>query len=193
MRLKTILKELDTIIELLKGDVKKKQRAVRKLIDLRNKVALKVQEEEEKEKNKNPKANELARWYYGLWNKKIPEGNFGRVVNVFKSLLEEFSIPEEEIKQLYIWWLNLKKEEVPKNLRAIYNIVLGEKETRSITDFKGKLRYIKGLKRELEEGDSKTWTSPEHERGTEYYQKLIERKLAEEEKLPFEEGDEIPF
>ena len=203
MKLKTILKELDTIIELLKGDVKKKQRAVRKIIDLRNKIALEIQKEQEKEKNKNPKAHELAKWYYGLWNGKIPEGNFGRVVNIFKSLLEEFQMTEEEIKGTYRWWLSLNKEEVPKELWKVYNIVLGEKETRSITDFKGKLRYVKALKKELEES-SKRWTSSEYERGTDYYEKLIEEKLKEEEespqeqkqqkqKLPFDEDDQIPF
>jgi len=192
MKLKTILKELDTIIELLKGDTKKKQRAIRKIIDLRNKVALEIQKEEERARNKNPKAQELARWYYGVWEGKIPEGNFGRVVNVFRSLLEEFQMTEEEIKETYRWWLNLRKEEIPKNLKSIYNIVLGEKETRSITDLRGKLRYVKALKKELEE-NSKNWTSAEYERGTEYYEKLIERKLKTEGDLPFDDDDKLPF
>ena len=129
------------------GDPKKKQKAVKKLVELRNRLRFELQKEEEK----HPQTLELAKWYYGIWDGKIPEGNFGRVVKTFKELLEAFKLSEEEIKALYTWWLNLDKNEVPKRFWRIYGIVRGEKETRSITDdFKGKLRYIKGLKKELE-------------------------------------------
>ena len=158
MRLKTIYKEIDAVVEaLLHGDPKKKQKAVKKLVELRNRIQFELQKEEEKQKEKNPQALSLAKWYYGIWDGKIPEGNFGRVVKTFRELLEAFKLPEEEIKELYTWWLNLDKNEVPKRFWRIYGIVLGERETRSITDFKGKLRYIKGLKKELEGSATPEW------------------------------------
>jgi len=183
MRLKTILRELDRALELYANG--KKAKALRLIVELRNRIELKVKEDEEKQKEKNPAAHELARWYYGLWSGKIPEGNFARVVNVFKSLLEEFKLSEEEIKETYRWWLGLNKEEVPKNLRSIYNIVLGEKETRSITDFRGKLRYVKALKKELEENPG-GWVSPENRHDESKYRVINADELwSEDDKLPF--------
>ncbi len=171
MRPKTILKELDKALQLWeKGS---KTQAIEVLYRLRNKIAYKLQEEKEK----NPTAKRLAGWYYGLWEGKIPEGNYGRVVNVFKTLLEEHKLTEEEIKETYLWWLKLKKEEVPKNLHRTYSIVLTDRETRAITDFRGKLRHIRGLKNEME-GLSQEWGET---RGKEYYDNL------------WQEGDELPW
>jgi len=99
-----------------------------------------------------------------------------RVVNVFKDLLERYGLSEEEIKETYTWWLNLKKEEVPKHLYKTYSIVLTDRQTRAITDFRGKLRHIKGLKNELQE---RSWTSSEYERGQDYYRRLIQERLKE--------------
>ena len=170
MRLKTILKELDRALELYQQG--KKAKALKLIVQLRNRIELKLKEEEEKQKEKNPRAHELAKWYWGLWNGKIPEGNFPRAVNVFKSLLEDFKLSEEEIKSAYRWWLSLKKEEVPPNLQKTYSIVLTEKETRSITDFKGKLRYVMGLRREME--GVREWGET---RGREYYQRLWDEEV----------------
>jgi len=67
MRLKTIYKEIDSVVEaLLHGDPKKKQKAVKKLVELRNRLRFELQKEEEKQKEKNPQALELAKWYYGV-------------------------------------------------------------------------------------------------------------------------------
>jgi hypothetical protein len=170
MRLKTVLKELDRILELFSQG--RKAKAVELLYQLRNRIELKIKEEEEKEKSKNPIAHSLAKWYYGLWEGRIPEGSFARAVNTFKTLLEEFKLREEEIKETYLWWLNLGKEEVPQNLRKTYNIVLGERETRSITDFKGKLRYVKALKKELGERD---WVSEEFKHSEDTYGRNVFR------------------
>ncbi len=164
MKLKTILKELDKALQLWEKGAK--VQALERLYRLRNRIAHKVQEEQERQEGKNSTAGKLADWYYGLWQGKIPEGNYGRVVNVFKDLLERYKLPEEEIKETYLWWLNLDKDRVPKYLYKTYSIVLTDRQTRAITDFRGKLRHIKGLKNELEGG---TWTSPENERGMDYY------------------------
>jgi hypothetical protein len=155
MRPKTLLKKLDEVLSLLKSSKPEdRQKAVLTLIQLRKTLSQKLEKEENK--RENPAAAELAKWYYGLWEGKIPEGVYPRVVKTFKELLEEFKLPEEEIKNLYLWWLKLEKETVPKKLQKTYNIVLVDKEARSITDFKGKLRYIKALKRELESDSSLT-------------------------------------
>jgi len=152
MRSKTLLKKLDSVIALLKSpSPQERQKAFKTLLEIRNGISKKIEEETQKLQNSNPQAAKLARWYYGLWEGKIPEGVFSRVVKTFKELLEEFKLSEEEIKELYLWWLELEKETVPRKLQKTYNLVLVEKEARSITDFKGKLRYIKALKRELED------------------------------------------
>ncbi len=169
MRLKTILKELDKTLQLWERG--SKVQAIEALYRLRNKIAHKLQEEKEK----NPTAKRLADWYWGLWEGKIPEGNYGRVVNVFKVLLEEYKLSEEEIKETYLWWLSLKEEEVPRDLYKTYSIVLTDRETRAITDFKGKLRYIKGLKNRIE---GEEWGET---RGKDYYDSI------------WQEGDEVPW
>ncbi len=157
MRSKTLLKKIDKVLSLLKStSPQERQKAFKTLLEIRNSISKKIEEEAQKLQNSNPQAAKLARWYYGLWEGKIPEGVFSRVVKTFKELLEEFKLSEEEIKELYLWWLELEKETVPRKLQKTYNLVLVEKEARSITDFKGKLRYIKALKRELESDSSLT-------------------------------------
>ena len=187
MKTKTILKQIDDILALWKGDKKKKQKAVKKLVELRNRLALKVQEEEKRQLSKNPTAYNLFRWYYGLWNKQIPEGNAGRAVNVFKELLEEFKLPEEEIKELYSWWKELDKDELPFYIKKGYSIILTAPETRSITDFKGKLRYIKGLKREIQENLHKQGMSEEYKKPKEDY------NLPEELTFNDDDTEDVPF
>ena len=171
MRVKTILKELDKVLELWEKGAK--VQALERLYRLRNKLAQKLEEE----KGKNPTAYNLAKWYYGLWEGKIPEGNFPRTVIAFRKLLESAKLSEEEIKETYLWWLNLKKEDVPKYLYKTYSIVLTDKETRSITDMAGKLRYVRGLKNELE---GKSWTSPENERGVDYYLRQLKEGFSDD-------------
>lgn len=167
MRTQTIIKELDKVIKLWEGDKKQKQKAVKKLVQLRNRLALKLQEEQKKQLDKNPTAFNLFRWYYGIWDGKIPEGNAGRAVNAFKQLIEEFKLDPEEIKELYLWWKELEEKDVPNDLKRLYSIVLTDKETRSITDFKGKLRYIKGLKNSLQQTTG--WVSDEYKHDESQY------------------------
>jgi len=187
LRLKTILKEIDKVLELYnQPDKNKKRKAIIRLIELRNKIALKVQEEEKKKSDKNPDVAELVRWYSDIWKKQIPEGNIARIGKVFKELLESFNLSVEDIKETYSWWLGLKKEDVPSNLRKTYSIILTAPDTRSITDFKGKLRYIKGLKRELE-GNQKKWVSDKFQHSDETYQPNV---MSADE---IDEDDDIPF
>lgn len=170
MRLKTIIKELDEILQMID---RRDRKFIERIRQLKSRLELKQQEEEAKEYGRNPAVYPLIKWYASVWEGKIPEGNIGRVAKVFKELLEDFKIETEEIKELYQFWLSL--ENVPKNLEKRYSIILTAKETRSIADFKGKLRYIKGLKRELENSGSK-WTSKENERGIDYYLKPEEEE-----------------
>lgn len=188
MKVKTILKQIDDVLALWRGDKKKKQKAIKKLVELRNRLALKVQEEEKRKKleEKIPPVNQLVGWYIKIWQGKIPEGHPGRAGIVFKELLKNYKLSEEEIKDVYLWWIKLHKENVPKKLQNTYSIVLTHPDTRSITDFKGKLRYIKGLKRELEENSPKKWTSPENERGDDFYKKAIKELTQEDENFPEE-------
>lgn len=184
MRLKSILKEIDKIIELWKGTPKEKEKALVKLAQLRNRIALKVQEQERKQSNTT--AHELAKWYYKLWDGKIPEGNFGRVVKVFASLLEEFKLSEEEIKETYNWWLQLKEENVPPQLRKKYSIVLIDREVRSITDMRGRLRYVRGLMKKIQ-NTSSGWVSEEFQHDDIYGKGVVsaEELWDEENELPF--------
>ena len=187
MRLKTVLKEIDKILELYnQSDKNKKKKAIVRLIELRNRIALKVQEEEKKKENKNPDVAELTKWYLEIWEKKIPEGNISRAGKVFKELLESFSLSVEDIKETYSWWIKLKKEDVPYNLRKTYSIILTAKDTRSITDFKGKLRYIKGLKKELE-GNQNRWVSDKFRYSDDTYQSKV---ISADE---IDVDDDIPF
>ena len=187
MRLKTVLKEIDKVLELYnQPDKNKKKKAIVRLIELRNKIALKVQEEERKKGKKNPDVSELVKWYLEIWNKQVPEGNIARIGKVFKELLESFNLSVEDIKETYIWWLELRKEDVPSNLRKTYSIVLTVPDTRSITDFKGKLRYIKGLKRELE-GNQKKWVSDKFKHSDNTYQSKV---MSADE---IDEDDDVPF
>jgi len=189
MRTQTLIKKIDEVLKLWQGNKKQKEKAVKKLVEIRNRLALKLQEEQKKEASKNPTAYNLTKWYYGIWNGQLPEGNFGRAVNVFKELLEEFKLTEEEIKQLYLWWKNLDREQVPANAKKQYSIILTAPETRSITDFKGKLRYIKGLKRELE---NQGWISEEYKHNEETYgssivdvDQIINNQDEDDEDVPF--------
>lgn len=186
MKTKTILNKIDEVLTLWKGNQKQKEKAIKRLVELRNRLALKLQEEEKRQANKNPAAHNLAKWYYGIHNGKIPEGNFGRAIKVFKELLEEFQLQEEEIKQLYTWWKDLDIDDLPYYVKKNYSIILTAPETRSITDFKGKLRYIKGLKREIQEKLQKDGMSEEYKKSQEEYE------LPEE--LTFNDDEEdVPF
>lgn len=186
MKTKTILNKIDEVLKLWQGNQKQKEKAVKKLVELRNRIALKLQEEEKKEMNKSPVAYNLAKWYYGIHSGQIPEGNFGRVVNVFKELIEEFKLQEEDIKETYQWWKDLDVEDLPYYMKKNYSIILTAPETRSITDFKGKLRYIKGLKREIQEKLQKDGMSEDYKKSPEEY------NLPEE--LTFNDDEEdVPF
>jgi len=46
MRTKTILKNIEQVLKLWQGNKEEKQKAIKKLVELRNRLALKVQEEE---------------------------------------------------------------------------------------------------------------------------------------------------
>lgn len=188
MRTQTLIKKLDEILKLWQGNENQKKKAVKKLVEIRNRLIVELQEKEKKELSKNPTAYNLFRWYYGQWDGKVPEGNAGRAVNVFKELLEEFKLPEEEIKELYSWWKNLDTKQVPNHLKRQYSIILTAQETRSITDFKGKLRYIKGLKRELEA--SQGWVSEEYKHSEDQYGSSI---VDVDKVINGEDDEDVPF
>lgn len=164
MRLKTIIKELDEILQMID---RRDRKFIERIRQLKLRLELK-QEEEAKEYGRNPSVYPLTKWYISLWEGKIPEGNMGRVAKVFKELLEDFKIETDEIKELYQFWLEL--EDVPAKLKKQYAILLTAKETRGIVDFRGKLRFIKGLKRELE---GSGWVSKEFKHPEDNYSKNI--------------------
>jgi len=83
---------------------------------------------------------------------------------------EEFGLPEDEIKELYQWWKQLDKRQIDRKFQKQYSIILTAPETRSITDFRGKLRYIKGLKRELE---GNKWVSNQFRHSDDVYGKSV--------------------
>ena len=193
MRYKTILKEFNKIEQLLNAkDKAKKEKGFKALRELKSKISYKVKEEEQKKLNQNPDVHNLSRWYYGLWNGKIPEINYSRASKTFKELLEEGNLDKEEIKELYYWWLNLDEEKITDNkLKFKYSIILTGKNSRSIIDFKSKYRYIKDLKAELEKSQ-KGWISEEYKHDESIYGKSV--LDADQIAQPIEENDEdIPF
>ena len=204
---KSIYKELKSIEKLmLSGSKQGFIEAGTKLRKLIKELEKKIEEGDEKSEL-GRKAQNFARFYVRIWENSPPEGNtkerrvWGEIIGKAKRLLEKYDL--EEAKELYRWWYELNEEEVPKDLKYAFSTVLIPRQARTLLDFYHKYPKVKALKEKLEES-SKSWTSPEYARGTEYYQKLIEQKLREEEEksqepkeqkqnLPFDEDDQIPF
>ena len=171
MRYETILKKL---LEIKKA--KSGKEAKEKLDHLIQSIQFKIEEDRRKKEKYGKAIQHLIGWYKQLWNNKPPE-SFGRtdlavVGKVFRELLiiyENNNLTVEDIKKDYENFL--KGNKIP-------NFLLGDK---SITRFKSVLPQLKQLWEKSTE--QKKWTSPENERGLDYYLKAIQTD--EDEDVPF--------
>ena len=188
MRLKTIHKELTEVLETLKN-LKTKQdyiKAVKKLIQLQKKIELQLQKEETKQGDTGKKLQHLMGWYLKLWDNKPPE---------FLKFSNPKAIIGKHLKEL-IQIYERNGEDI-ETLKKDYEHFLEtwKRGNKGILHFRSILPTLK------QSEPQKSWTTSEYERGTEYYEKLIEEKLKEEEspqeqgkqKLPFDKDDQIPF
>lgn len=170
MRLETILKKLQEIEN--EKDGKKAREKLKELIKL---LDFKIKKEIERKQKHGKAVQHLVGWYLQLWDSQPPE-SFGRtdlavVGKVFRELLiiyENKNLTIEELKKDYETFL--KGNKIP-------NFLIGDK---SITRFKAVLPQLKQLWEKKTE--TKKWTSPENERGLDYYLKAI---TDEDEDVPF--------
>ena len=159
MRLKTILKELDKVLETLRSVETKEDyaRAIKKLLQLRARIEEKIKREEAG-KSAGKKLQHLMGWYLNLWEGKPPEylkfSNPNAIIG--KHLKELITIYErngedvETLKRDYEHFKNTWK-----------------KGNRGILHFRSALPTIK-------QTHSSSWTSPENERGMDYYIRQLE-------------------
>ncbi len=172
MRTKTILKELEEALMLLgQGSKEGYLKGIDKLSKLKNRLALKVQEEEKK-KGDSSKLRHLMGWYLNLWENKPPEALRFMQPNqiIGKHLKELIAIYEQNNEDIE----TLKKdyEEFKRTWKT------GDK---GILHFRSLLPQIKQKTKGFH-------MSPEAKRGVDYYLRQLENK----EEI-WDEGDELPW
>jgi len=186
---KSILKELKNIEKLMTSGTK--QGFIESGIRLRK--LIKELEKKVREENETSelgrKAQDFARFYIGLWERKPPEGNaeerrvWSEIIGKAKRLLEKYEL--EEAKELYKWWYELNEEEVPKELKYAFSTVLIPRQARTLLDFYHKYPKVKALKEKLEEAP-KDWVSPENKHDESKYKVIDADELwDEDDKLSF--------
>lgn len=148
MRTKTIVKEIETALDLLlKGTREDYKKAIDKLIGLRGRLKLKLEEEENK-KGGGKKLQHLVGWYLNLWNGKPPERlrfmNADKIIG--KHLKELMAIYEQNGEDI---------ETLKKDYETFKNT--WKSGDKGIMHFRSALPT---LKRSLS-----SWTSPENEGG----------------------------
>ena len=154
MRTKTIVKEVEAALDLLlKGTREDYRKAIDKLIGLRGRLKLKL-EEEEKKKGDGKKLQHLMGWYLDLWEGKPPERlrfmNADKIIG--KHIKELIAIYEQNGEDIE----SLKRDY--ENFRNTWKS--GDK---GIMHFRSVLPTLK------RSSSSSSWTSPENERGMDYY------------------------
>lgn len=170
MRLKTILKELEEALTLLgQGSKEGYLKGLDKLSKLKNRLALKVQEEERK-KGDSSKLRHLMGWYLEIWGEKPPEALRFMQPNqiIGKHMKELIAIYERNGEDIEA----LKRDY--EEFRRTWKI--GDK---GILHFRNALPQIK----------KKTGfhMSAESRRGVDYYLKQLE------EEVNWDEDDQLPF
>lgn len=165
MRIDTVLKRIELAIDHLeKGEVVK---AYRTLKDIRE--GLKETVEKKKNKKREPEVRELITWYENLWNGTPPEfykyGEPRKVIGRhFKDLIRIYRNNNLDIEDLKLEY-EAFKDANPK-LIGWKKKLLGNK---GIVQFRYVLPQWKGIS----DTDQKKWTTPENERGLDYYTKQV--------------------
>lgn len=167
MRLKTIHKELSEALEILQTIKNKNDfmRGIKKLLALKERIEAEL-EKEEKPKEYTKKLQHLMGWYLKIWNEKPPE--FMRFTSpktiIGKHLRELLLIYEqngEDIDQLKKDYQDFKENWKGKGDRGIL--------------------HFRSVLPQLKQGSQKSWTTPENQRGMDYYL----QNLHDEDQLPF--------
>ncbi len=166
MRHETILKRLKEIESSKDGKTARKK--LRQLIQT---LEYKLQEEKKRKEKYGKAIQQLVGWYLKAWNNKPPE-SFGRtnyqavIGKTFRELLiiyENNGLSADDIKKEYQAFMEG---------HGIQNFLLGDK---SITRFKQVLPQLKQLENKGKKVKKK-WTSPENERGLDYYINAAEQE-----------------
>ena len=166
MRHETILKRLKEI-----RDEKDGHKAFQKLNKLIEALEYKLQQEKAKKEKYGKAIQHLVGWYLKAWNQKPPE-SFGRtnyqavIGKTFRELLiiyENNGLSADDIKKEYQAFMEGNN---------IQNFLLGDK---SITRFKQVLPQLKQLENKGKKVKKK-WTSPENERGLDYYLNVAQQE-----------------
>ena len=183
MRLETILKRLYEIKDAPDGN-----KAYQRLEKLIQTLEYKVQEEKERKEKYGKAIQHLVGWYLNLWNNTPPESygrtNYKAVIGkIFRELLiiyENNNLKIEDLKKDY---------EKFKEGTGIQNFLLGDK---SISRFKQVLPQLKQLEKKNKK-TRKKWTSPENERGLDYYLKAVEQEEEPDLSIPNDNEEDIPL
>lgn len=182
MRLETILKRLHDIKNAPDGN-----KAYQKLEKLIQTLEYKIAEEKERKEKYGKAVQHLVGWYLKAWNNKPPE-SFGRtnyqavIGKTFRELLiiyENNGLSADDIKKEYQAFMEGNN---------IQNFLLGDK---SITRFKQVLPQLKQLEKKGKKVKKK-WTSPENERGLDYYLKAVEQEEEPDLSIP-NDNEDVPY
>jgi hypothetical protein len=156
--LKSLLKDLEKIAKQIEeGEIEK---AYEKIWSLKLTVEEKLKKiEKQKEEENKEELKELVDWYIRVWRDKgelPPESIKLNLIELrafakkkFKQLLK--TLTEEEIKELYKFWIDLKEEALPKEIRYNYFFkpIFIPKKYRGLNIFLKYVDRIKALKEEL--------------------------------------------
>ncbi|ADO45302.1 conserved hypothetical protein [Hydrogenobacter thermophilus TK-6] len=170
---KQILKKIDKALALLmQKDIRG---ALRVLMELKTRLEMEMKEEEET-KGEGKKLQHLMGWYISIWNNQPPESfrftDYKYIIGKhLRELLEIYERNGEDIE-------TLKRDyEAFKNSRKDWNGIL---------QFRQNLPNIKKAK-------GSEWSSPENQRGKDYYLKGWGEEKEGKNKLWEDHDDEIPL
>jgi len=174
IQLKTIHKEISEVLEIF-GTMKDKNdfmRGIKKLLALKERIEVELEKKEKSSEKYARKVKHLIGWYKKIWNNKPPEYFIftsdpdAALSKHFKELLQIYERHGEDVEQL--------KRDYENFLRSRKD---GEKK--GIVHFRKILWQLK-LK---QNSSTKSWTTPENQRGLDYYLKEI----------PFDDEGQLPF
>lgn len=163
MRHETIHKEVSEVLEIL-GSMETERdflRAVNKLLKIKKKLEKKLQKKEEEKEKYGELVQHLVGWYKNLWNGMPPEYHRSFddpdavIGNKLKKLIKSYERRGESIEQL--------KRDYEDFMRS------WGKGDRGILHFINALPYLK-------QSGQKKWTTPENERGLDYYLNAVKEK-----------------
>jgi len=121
------LRDIEKIIEEIENG--KIEKAYERLWVIKKTLEEKLEKVEKEKAKENKGVKELVDWYIGIWREKYgelpPESIKLNLIEIrafakkkFKMILK--SLMEEEIKELYTFWLEVDERKLPKEIRYNY-------------------------------------------------------------------------